>query len=72
MERIRWAAGLVVLVAVGACGSAPRVVVSMDGARPDRLKLLYQEGGTFGVIRCKVAADGALGDCVNLPVNLHE
>ena len=68
-------AGLIAITAMsvlaGGCGNYPRVVVSMDG-RVDRMKLLYQEGSSFGVIRCHVGVDGALSDCQNLPVNLHE
>jgi hypothetical protein len=73
MRLHRQAAGLLVAAALASgCGYHPRVVVAMDGASPDRMKLLYQEGATFGVVKCKVAPDGKLTDCVNMPVNLHE
>jgi hypothetical protein len=41
-------------------------------ARGDEIKFLYYEGGDTGVIKCKIAADGALSDCHPMTVKLEE
>jgi hypothetical protein len=70
----KWA-GLVALMALAAPAvtgcAAPKAIVGMD-IRNDQLKMLYQQGGDFGVVRCKAGSDGALSQCQNVKVTLHD
>jgi hypothetical protein len=51
--------------------AAPKAIVGMD-IRGNQLKLLYQQGSDFGVVRCKAATDGALSQCQQVKVTLHD
>ena len=41
-------------------------------SRADEVKLMYLEGGDTGVIKCKMAADGALTNCQPMQVVLKD
>lgn len=65
-------AAVVVTVASALVGCArPRVVTAITG-RGDQMKFLYVEGNEQGLVRCKVAPDGALSGCQNVAVALEE
>lgn len=57
---------IAVTAAVG-CGSSARVVTAITSSR-DQIKFLYIEGSDQGVIKCKVAGDGSLGECRQMAV----
>ena len=65
--------GLLFAIAAPASPDAPRRRPSsawISGAISS--KLLYQQGGDFGVVRCKAATTGALSQCQNVKVTLHD
>ncbi len=59
------------LLALGGCASSPRVVTAITSSR-DQIKFLYVEGTDQGVIKCKVAGDGALGECQRMAVTFQD
>lgn len=61
------AAGLGLLVM--GC-AAPRICRGIT-SRGDEVKFLYYEGGDTGVVKCKMAPDGALADCHPMTVELE-
>ena len=62
---------LVALAALSGACSSPRLVRGIT-SRNDELKFLYYEGGTTGVIKCKLAADGALSECRPMQIALED
>jgi len=54
---------------VAGCAS-PRICRGIT-SRGDEVKFLYYEGGDTGVIRCRMAPDGALADCHPMTVELE-
>jgi hypothetical protein len=50
--------------------AAPRICRGIT-SRGDEVKFLYYEGGDTGVVKCKMAADGALADCHPMTVELE-
>ena len=61
------AAGLGLL---GTGCAAPRICRGIT-SRGDEVKFLYYEGGATGVVKCKMAPDGALADCHPMTVELE-
>jgi hypothetical protein len=59
------------LTALAGCASSPRVVTAITSSR-DQMKFLYFEGSDQGVIKCKVASDGALSDCRQMAVAFED
>lgn len=57
----------IAVTAVAGCGGSPRVVTAVTSSR-DQIKFLYFEGSDQGVIKCKVAGDGALSACRRMAV----
>jgi hypothetical protein len=60
-------------LALGATGCAPpaKLVTHISTAR-DQIKLLYEQGGRQGVLKCQVAADGALSRCRDLTLTIED
>ena len=56
---------------VTGCAGSPRVVTAITSSR-DQVKFLYIEGNGQGVIKCKVAADGTLGECHPMTVTFQD
>jgi hypothetical protein len=50
--------------------AAPRICRGIT-SRGDEVKFLYYEGGDTGVVKCKMAPDGALADCHPMTVELE-
>jgi hypothetical protein len=50
--------------------AAPRICRGIT-SRGDEVKFLYYEGGDTGVIKCRMAPDGALADCHPMTVELE-
>ena len=69
MRTRAWRTALMalVLMTVGGCASSARVVTAITSSR-DQIKFLYVEGTDQGVIKCKVASDGAIGQCRQMAV----
>jgi hypothetical protein len=64
--------GVLFLGALASFGcSSPRVVRGIT-SRADEVKFLYFEGGDTGVIKCRMAADGALAGCHPMTVSLED
>ena len=61
----------VALSAMGGCASNARVVTAITSSR-DQVKFLYVEGSDQGVIKCKVGADGSLGQCRQMAVAFED
>jgi hypothetical protein len=61
-------AASLVLFVVGC--AAPRICRGIT-SRGDEVKFLYYEGGNTGVIKCRMAPDGALADCHPMTVELE-
>lgn len=68
-QGIRFCAGLGIaaLLATSTACANPRAVTKMTGT-VDQVKLVYQSRTNAGIIKCGRAADGALVDCKELPV----
>ncbi len=68
----RWLCGPAVLVALlggVACAPPPKVVTQITSAR-DQIKFLVVQGNQQQVIKCKMAADGALSECKTMQIVL--
>ena len=59
-------ASVLALTAAG-CVHQPRMVRAISQSR-DQIKFLYTEGATQGILKCQVAADGALSNCRQMTV----
>ena len=59
------------LLALGGCGAQAKVITAITNNN-DQIKFLYVQGGSQGIIKCGVAADGALSKCRDMAVVLEE
>ncbi len=59
------------LLALVGCARAPRVVTAITYSR-DQIKFLYNEGGSQGILKCKVNPGGALSECRPIGVKLED
>jgi hypothetical protein len=59
------------LLALGGCGAPAKVITAITNNN-DQIKFLYVQGGSQGIIKCGVAADGALSKCRDMAVVLEE
>jgi hypothetical protein len=50
--------------------ASPRICRGIT-SRGDEVKFLFYEGGDTGVIKCRMAPDGALADCHPMTVELE-
>lgn len=64
--------GAVALSVLGSTGCSSARVCRGITSRADEVKFLYYEGGDTGVIKCRMAGDGALSDCHPMTVSLEE
>jgi hypothetical protein len=69
-QRVRVAAvALAAAASVIGC-AGPRLVKAIS-SRGDEVKFLYIQGSDTGIIRCKMAVDGALAECHPMSVELQ-
>lgn len=59
------------LLALGGCAAPAKVITSITNNN-DQIKFLYVQGSAQGIIKCGVAADGALSKCRDMAVVLEE
>jgi hypothetical protein len=69
-QRVALIASAISLGYVGLGCAAPRICRGIT-SRGDEVKFLYYEGGDTGVIKCRMAPDGALADCHPMTVELE-
>jgi hypothetical protein len=70
-RRLVVIAAVVALAAATGCTPPPKLVVHVTSAR-DQIKFLYLQGNGQGVLKCQVAADGALNQCRDVAVALDD
>lgn len=59
------------LLLLAGCARSPRVVTAITYSR-DQIKFLYNEGGSQGILKCKVNPGGALSECRPIAVQLED
>lgn len=73
MQTMNWTGiglGISLALSSAAC-AAPRVISGITSSR-DQIKFLYQEGGSQGVLKCKVAPDASLSECRQVAVIIQD
>jgi hypothetical protein len=57
-----------------ACGPPAKMIdqITMGAERTNQIKFLYSQGKDQGIVKCTVAADGALSQCRNMTVEFEE
>lgn len=58
------------LMSMGGCAPRAKVIRAITH-NTDQIKFLYTQGSGQGIIKCRVAADGALSQCREMAVVLE-